>query len=102
MLTDLIQGLATVPNIRIWGITNPSRFGEHVPTVSFTLERHTPNEIAEYLAAKGIFVWAGNHYALAFTEAMNLGPEGTVRIGLLHYNTQEEIKRLLTALHELG
>ncbi len=102
LVTDLIQGLATVPNIQIWGITNPSRFGERVPTVSFTLERHTPNEIAEYLAAKGIFVWAGNHYALAFTEAMNLEPEGTVRIGLLHYNTQEEIKRLLTALHELG
>ncbi len=33
---------------------------------------------------------------------MGLEPEGTLRIGLLHYNTEEEVDRLLTALAELA
>ena len=54
--------------------------------------------MAERLAGRGIFVWHGNFYALPLTEALGLEPEGVVRIGLLHYNTTEEIDRLLTAL----
>ena len=101
LVNNLIQGLGTLADVQIWGITNPRCFQERVPTVSFTLEGHTPTEIAQYLAQRGIFVWAGNHYALPFTEAMGLEPEGTVRVGLLHYNTHEEIERLLVAMHEL-
>jgi selenocysteine lyase/cysteine desulfurase len=58
--------------------------------------------MAEYLARQGIFVWAGNHYALLFTEAMRLEPAGTLRVGLLHYNTAAEIDRLLAALRTLA
>jgi cysteine desulfurase family protein (TIGR01976 family) len=101
LVTQLIAGLGRFENIRIWGITEPSRFAERVPTVSFTHRKRKPREIAEKLAAQGIFVWSGNHYALPFTEAMNLEPDGTLRVGLMHYNTAEEIERLLRALQEL-
>ena len=40
----------------------------------------------------------GNHYAVPLTETLGLEPEGTLRIGLLHYNTETEVDRLLAAL----
>ena len=56
------------------------------------------HELASRLAEQGIFVWHGNFYALPLTEALGLEPDGLVRIGLLHYNTEEEVDRLLAAL----
>ena len=53
------------------------------------------------MAARGIFAWHGNFYALPLTEALGLEPEGMVRLGLLHYNTADEVDRLLTVLEEL-
>ena len=72
-----------------------------MPTVSVTHNTKSPQELAERLAERGLFCWPGNHYALPFTEAMGLEPGGTLRIGLLHYNTEEEVDRLLAALAEL-
>ena len=80
------------------GITDPEKLSQRVPTVSFTHSAHSPQQIAERLAGRGIFVWAGNHYALPFTAARGLEPDGTLRVGLLHYNTTNEIDRLLTEL----
>lgn len=73
-----------------------------MPTFSFTWRGRRPAEIAEALGARGLFVWHGNHYALPFTEAAGLEPEGTVRVGLLHYNTSQEVDRLLSALQEMS
>ena len=50
------------------------------------------------LAEQGIFAWSGNSYALALSEALGLEPAGVVRTGMLHYNTPEEVDRLLAAL----
>ena len=55
-------------------------------------------EIAERLAEKGIFVWAGNFYALELTEALGLEPEGVVRAGVLHYNSMEEVDFFIEAV----
>ena len=79
----------------------PLRSSERVPTFAITHAQLSPDALATHLAERGIFVWSGNYYALEFTEAMNLEPEGMVRIGLLHYNTQEEVQRLLAELAEL-
>jgi selenocysteine lyase/cysteine desulfurase len=45
--------------------------------------------------------WAGNNYALALTEALGLEPDGVLRLGLLHYNTIEEVDRVVVMLQEL-
>ena len=97
----LLSGLAAFPKLRIWGITDPDRMDERVPTISITHNSKTPQDLAQALGERGLFCWAGNHYALPFTLAMGLEPGGTLRIGLLHYNTQEEVDRLLAVLAEL-
>ena len=102
LVERLIHGLQELSAFRIWGITDPSRFEERVPTVSVTHETRTPAELADALGRQGLFTWHGNHYALPFTESVGLEPHGTLRIGLLHYNTAEEIDRLLDALRQWG
>ena len=98
---DLLAGLAELPGLKVWGITDPDQLNLRVPTVAITHHRLRPGELAGYLAQRGIFVWHGNFYALPLTEALGLEPEGLVRIGLLHYNTAEEVQRLLATLAEL-
>jgi cysteine desulfurase family protein (TIGR01976 family) len=98
----LLAGLADRPRFKVWGITDRSRLAERVPTISVTLADRTAGQIAEHLAARNICVWSGNMYALELTRRLGLEERGGVlRIGLLHYNTVEEIDRLLHALDEL-
>ncbi len=98
----LIAGLVRKPEITVWGITDPKRGNERVPTVGITHEKLTPAELAQALADRNVFVWHGNFYALPVTEALGFEPEGMVRIGLLHYNTEEEIDRLLQVLDDIS
>jgi len=98
----LLAGLRQLPNYRVWGITDSARVAERVPTFSLTHTRFTPRELAERLAAEGLYAWCGNHYGLPFTEAAGLEPHGTLRIGLLHYNTIEEVDCVLDALRRIG
>jgi len=96
----LIDGLSALPGTRVWGVTAPDRVAERVPTVAFTHARERPHDLARFLAENGIFVWSGNNYALPLTEALDLEPDGAVRVGVLHYNTSEEVERLVTTLAE--
>jgi len=97
----LLGGLLQLNGVQVFGIADPARLAERVPTFGIRHARLKPAALAEWLAERGIFVWHGNFYALPLTEALGLEPEGLVRIGLLHYNTFTEIDRLLSALSEL-
>jgi cysteine desulfurase family protein (TIGR01976 family) len=98
----LLEGLAKRPRFRVWGVTNSGELGRRVPTVSITVADRPAELIAEHLAARQIFVWSGNMYALALTERLGLEDRGgLLRIGLVHYNTEQEIDRLLQALDAL-
>ena len=77
------------------------RIHERVPTFSLTFESARPSDVASRLAEDGIFCWAGNHYALPYTEAAGLEPDGTLRIGALHYNSSEEVERTISALRRI-
>lgn len=96
----MLQGLSDLPNYRLWGIGETNRLNDRVPTFSLTHTKLTPHELAVRLAKLGLYTWAGNHYAIAFSEAAGLEPHGTLRIGLLHYNTKEEVDAVLIALRE--
>jgi selenocysteine lyase/cysteine desulfurase len=103
LIAKLIEGLQTIPGVRIYGITDPRRFGERCSTLSLRIGDHSPKAIATFLAERGIFTWDGNYYALNLTERLQLEEKGgMVRIGLVHYNTLEEVDRLLRALREFG
>ena len=75
---------------------------QRVPTFGFTLRGVGNGELARRLGERGIFVWAGHHYALTLMERLGLGAAGVVRVGAVHYNTAAEVGRLLGALDELA
>jgi cysteine desulfurase family protein (TIGR01976 family) len=98
----LIAGLLETPGLTFYGITDPQRFGQRTPTVAVRIEGHTPRQLAEFLGERGIFTWDGNYYALNLTERLGVEQDGgMLRIGLVHYNTTEEVDRLLAALDEI-
>jgi cysteine desulfurase family protein (TIGR01976 family) len=98
----LISGLLAIPGLTFYGIKEPARFAQRVPTVAIRMAGHSPRELASYLGERGIFTWDGNYYALNLSERLGVEPSGgMLRIGLAHYNTAEEVDRLLASLHEL-
>ncbi len=99
----LIEGLSSIKGLHIWGITDPAQLDRRVPTVSFTLDGWQPRDVAAALDKHGIYVWDGNYYALAVTERLGLeGKGGMVRVGAVHYNTLEEIGKLVNAVQALS
>jgi cysteine desulfurase family protein (TIGR01976 family) len=103
LLSQLIAGLLAIPGLRFFGITDPAHFNDRCSTVSIRLANRTPTEAAKFLGNRGIFTWDGNYYALNLTERLGVEQTGgLLRIGLVHYNTPEEVDRLLAALRELA
>ena len=102
VVSHLIKGLQQVKGLRIFGITAPDRMDRRVPTVAFRIDGFSPRRIAESLGERGIFVWDGNYYAVAVTERLDVEDKGgMVRVGLVHYNTMEEVDRLIEELSRL-
>src|ERR1700676_867057 len=103
LLSRLVEGLLAIPGLRFFGISDPKRFDERCSTVSVRLANHTPTQVAAFLGDRGIFTWDGNYYALNLTERLGVeATGGLLRIGLVHYNTTEEVDRLLAALREIA
>ncbi|HZU70478.1 MAG TPA: cysteine desulfurase-like protein [Ktedonobacteraceae bacterium] len=99
---QLLSGLREIKGIQVYGITNPQDLAWRVPTITCNIEGHSPQELAEYLAEAGIFSWNGNYYALGIMERLGLEEQGgALRLGMAHYNTPEEIDRVLERLEQL-
>jgi cysteine desulfurase family protein (TIGR01976 family) len=98
----LCSGLCAIPGLALYGVRDPGELEARVPTFGFTLAGADNLEVARRLAERGIFVWAGHHYALTLMERLGLGESGLVRVGAVHYNTAEEIERLLAALADIS
>src|SRR5207237_296287 len=91
----LLEALAIRPRFKVWGLAVDQKLSLRVPTIAITMDDRPASAIAEHLAARNIFVWSGNMYALELTERLGLENRGgLLRIGLVHYNTAEEIDRL--------
>ena len=71
-----------------------------VPTFAFNVELWSPRAVAERLGERGFAVWDGNYYALEVMKRLGLD-DGAVRAGFVHYNTHEEVDRLLMELAAL-
>ncbi|MDQ3890622.1 MAG: cysteine desulfurase-like protein [Actinomycetota bacterium] len=71
------------------------------PTFALTLPGRSPHELAALLADRGFAVWAGDYYAVEVMGRLGL-PDGAVRVGFVHYNTVEEVDRLLGELERLA
>jgi cysteine desulfurase family protein (TIGR01976 family) len=98
----LITGLLQIPGLTFYGITNLTGFNWRTPTVAIRLANKTPYEVAKALGDRAIFTWHGNFYAIGLTEKLGVESKGgLLRIGLVHYNTVEEIDRLLEVLKQI-
>jgi cysteine desulfurase family protein (TIGR01976 family) len=101
LIARLIEGLQSIPGVNIYGITDPKQFDHRCSTLSLRIGTHHPTAIATFLGERGIFTWDGNYYALNLSERLGVESQGgMLRIGLVHYNTMDEVERLLAALRE--
>jgi len=99
LVEPLLRGLLAIPGVTIYGITDPARFDWRTPTVALRLAGQAPQELARFLAEQGIFTWAGNYYAINLTERLGIETAGgMLRLGLVHYNTAEEVARVVNTL----
>jgi cysteine desulfurase family protein (TIGR01976 family) len=87
-------------SVNLFGL--PSMNGR-VPTFSFNIPGHAPEAVARHLSnVHQLAVGSGNHYAIELIKRLRLDPEsGTVRVGFIHYNTDEEVDRLLVGIRSL-
>jgi selenocysteine lyase/cysteine desulfurase len=107
----LLDILEETPGVTIYGLTDRQRLEERVPTCAFTLRVGAgletrpmpPRQVAEELDKANIFVWDGNYYALEVTTRLGLEDSGgMVRVGPVHYNTLEEIKKFGEVLRKIA
>jgi cysteine desulfurase family protein (TIGR01976 family) len=98
-----LEGIREIPSLRLYGIAEPERAGERTPTFAIRVGEQPPAETAKSLAERGIFVWDGNYYAIEIMERLGLQDSGgAVRIGFCHYNTHDEVDRVLEELATLA
>ena len=97
----LIGGLRQLPGLHIHGITASDAMDRRVPTVSFTVDGLRPERIAQELAARNIFVWWGDYYAVEVANCLGIEDSGAVRVGPVHYNSIPEVDSFLNALEDL-
>lgn len=100
LATELYQGLRNIQGIDTWG---PSfRDNDRAPTISFTVDGYTAEQVCQHLASHGICAWDGHFYAIRATEVLGLLEKGGVtRMGIVVYNTQDEVAYTLNTLESL-
>ena len=99
----LADGLDAIPGVRVHGITARDRFDERTPTAALTIDGVAPRDAALALGRDSIATWDGDFYATGLIERLGLADAGGVlRIGLTHYNTADEVDRLLAALARIA
>jgi len=97
LFTRLLGGLGAMEHVTLYG-----RAARRAPTAFFTVAGHSPRQVAEHLAVRQVNVWHGDNYAWELTGALGLRDSGgAVRAGLVHYNDEADVDRLLAAVGEL-
>lgn len=100
-LTDRLLGyLRSKRSIKIIGPSNagPGRY----PTIAFLHDRLLPAEIAAHTDTRSIGMRHGNFYSWKLMERLGIPPkQGVARVSLVHYNSMDEVERLIEALDEV-
>jgi cysteine desulfurase family protein (TIGR01976 family) len=94
-----LDGIAALEDVSLFGIADGARIDERTPTFAVRIADAHPLDTAKVLAERGVFVWDGHYYALELMERLGLQETGgAVRIGFCHYNTKDEVGRVVDAL----
>ncbi len=98
LFARMLGGLGTMEHVTLYG-----RAARRAPTAFFTVAGHSPRQVAEHLAGRQVNVWNGDNYAWELAGVLGLRDSGgAVRAGLVHYNDEADVDRLLAAVGELG
>jgi cysteine desulfurase family protein (TIGR01976 family) len=101
--SQMLAVLNETPGLTLYGLRDLSRIDDRVPTYAFRLEGWHPRRFAEVLADENIYVWDGNFYAPSVTNRLGIEESGgLLRVGLVHYNTDEEVNRFAEILQKLA
>ena len=98
LLAELWNGLRTISDVTLFG---PPPGTPRTPTVSFHLRGFSAQQVAEFLAPRGLYVSHGDFYAATVARRLGMEQEGLVRVGCVCYNTSDEVSRLLEGVREL-
>jgi len=93
LLGTMLAGLARIDGVRLHGAP-----AKRAPTVMFSVEGRTADQVAADLADVQVAVWHGNYYAWELHRLLELGPAGAIRAGVVHYNDASDVERLLAAV----
>lgn len=98
----LLAGLAGINGVTVLGITASDALDRRVPTVSFIHSTAAPDDVARRLGERNIFVWNGHNYAVEIAKALGIMETGgAIRVGPVHYNTEEEIDVAVDAIRAI-
>ena len=94
----LLSGLVATEHVTTYG--HPVM---RAPTTCFNVVGQTPVEVARHLGSRGVNVWNGDNYAWELAGVLKIRDTGgAVRAGIVHYNDDSEVDRLLEAVAELA
>src|SRR4051794_32608659 len=97
LMKRMLDGLGSMSGVTLYGAAV-----ERTPTAMFNVAGKTAGEVAEALAEELIAVWDGNYYAVELEKYLDLAPHGAVRAGLVHYNDESDVDRLLEGVARLA
>lgn len=89
--------IAETPGVRLFGEAGSAG---RTPTFAISVDGRSPDETAAILGEAGCFVWSGDYYAYEVMRRLGQ-PEGLVRIGFVHYNTVDEVDRVVDMIQDL-
>jgi len=90
-----LDGIADIPAVRLFGIDDDRR---RAPVFALEVNGRRAADVASALGAEGVFVWSGDYYAVEVMSRLGKTDGGLVRVGFVHYNTVEEVDRVVGAL----
>jgi cysteine desulfurase family protein (TIGR01976 family) len=97
LFARLLDGLADIGDVTLYG-----KAARRAPTAFFNVGAVDPGAVAEHLASQGVNVWNGDNYAYELCQVLGLQSEGAVRAGIVHYNDDSDVDRLLSGVAEMA
>ena len=97
LFARLLDGLGQFGDVTVYG--NAAR---RAPTAFFNVGGLDPRVVAVHLASRGVNVWDGDNYAYELCQVLGLQSEGAVRAGIVHYNDDSDVDRLLSGVTEMA
>ena len=97
----LLDYINTRDDINLIGKTNISN-KDRAPTIAFTMNNKSSKELSSDLVQQGIATRNDNFYAWRCLKALGIDTDdGVVRTSMVHYNTHEDVKKLIEALKDI-